>query len=162
MGPTLIFDKSAIHSFAEREAQWLSNLYSINRIPTLFMEILADLKKYSANHSLSRDELQKLANKFSLLSTYQNIHHSEIWHHSLLGKPVPMDGRVLIGGARQINSKNQQSSLLIEESPEDKAMRRWQRGQFNNFEEGLADKWRSAIKEIDLQSLRNIFRKKIK
>ncbi len=159
MGPTLLFDKSAIHSFAEREAYWLTNLYNINRIPTLFMEIMADLKKKQSDLQLSANQVQRLAKKFSLINTYQNIHHSEVWYHDLLGEHVPMDGRVMLGGGKQVTSGDGKKGMLFEESPEDKAMRRWTEGRFNEFEEGLADRWRESIKEIDLTKLNQAYRK---
>lgn len=159
MGPTLIFDKSAIHSFAEREAKWLTNLYNINRTPTLFMEIMADLKKKASDTRLSEDQVKRLAKKFSPINTYQNIHHSEIWYHNLLGEHVPMDGRVMLGGGKQVTSGDGTKGILIEESPEDKAMRRWQEGRFNDFEEGLADRWRESIKGIDLTKLNQTYSK---
>lgn len=159
MGPTLIFDKSAIHSFAKREAQWLTNIYNINRTPTLFMEIMADLKKKPSDLQLSADQVQRLAKKFNPISTYQNIHHSEIWYHNLLGEQVPMDGRVMLGGGKQVTSSEGKKGILFEESPEDKAMRRWQEGRFNDFEEGLADRWRDSIKGIDLTKLTQAYSK---
>jgi len=114
MGPTLIFDKSAIHSFAEREAQWLTNIYNINRTPTLFMEIMADLKKKPSDLQLSADQVQRLAKKFSPINTYQNIHHSEIWYHNLLGEQVSMDGRVMLGGGKQVTSSEGKKGILID------------------------------------------------
>ena len=65
MGPTLIYDKSAIHSFSEREAYWLTNLYAVNMTPVLFMEIMADLKKYPNDLPLSAHQVKVLAKKFS-------------------------------------------------------------------------------------------------
>ncbi|MCA3247363.1 MAG: hypothetical protein ING29_12900 [Azospirillum sp.] len=111
---------------------------------------MADLKKIPSDLQLSSEQVQRLARKFSPLSTYQNIHHAEIWRHNLLGEYVPMDGRVMLGGGKLITSAEGKRGLLFEESPEDKAIRRWQMGSFNDFEEGLAEMWRAAIKEIDL------------
>lgn len=159
MGPTLIFDKSAIHSFAERETTWLSNLYIINRTPTLFMEIMADLKKQPSDLQLSADQVQRLAKKFGPIDTYQNIHHSEIWYHDLLGEHVPMDGRTMLGGGKHVTADNGETGVFFDESPEDKAMRRWQEGRFNDFEEALADRWRDSIKEIDLTTLNQAYSK---
>tara|TARA_R110001606_G_C15325199_1_gene645002 strand:+ start:256 stop:1455 length:1200 start_codon:yes stop_codon:yes gene_type:complete len=159
MGPTLIFDKSAIHSFAEREATWLTNLYNINCTPTLFMEIMADLKKKPSDCELSAAHVQRLAKKFSPINTYQNIHHEESWYHNLLGEHVPMDGRVMLGGGKEVTSNDGEKGMLFEESPEDKAMRRWKEGRFNDFEEALADRWRAAIKEIDLTKLNQVYSK---
>jgi len=38
-------------------------------------------------------------------------------------------------------------------------MRRWKEGRFNDFEEALADRWRAAIKEIDLTKLNQVYSK---
>jgi hypothetical protein len=159
VGPTLIFDKSAIHSFSEREAYWITNLYNVNRTPTLFMEIMADLRKEPSDLQLSAEQVQRLAKKFGPMHHYQNIHHEEVWRHNLLGEYVPMDGRVMLGGAKSVTSSDGKKGLFFEEAPEDKALRRWQAGRFNDFENELADTWRRATKEIDLAKLTQAYAK---
>tara|TARA_E500000305_G_scaffold67207_2_gene53477 strand:+ start:2500 stop:3705 length:1206 start_codon:yes stop_codon:yes gene_type:complete len=150
MGPVLLLDKSAIHSLSERESYWLDNLYFINRVPPLFMEVMADLKKKPSNLQLSADQVQALANKFPIMGVYQNTHHEECWQGDLLGYPVPMDGRIPMPYGNEIIDSRGESGILFDRSPEDKAMDRWKRGEFNEFENELADRWRESLKGIDL------------
>ena len=72
MGPTLIYDKSAIHSFSEREAYRLTNLYAVNMTPVLFMEIMADLKKHPNDLPLSAHQV-KVLEKISRPSTLTRV-----------------------------------------------------------------------------------------
>ncbi|MFH1562234.1 MAG: hypothetical protein ABIF11_02270 [Nitrospirota bacterium] len=45
MGPSLIFDKSALQSLNPDEAMWLDNFYLANITPLFFVETLADIEK---------------------------------------------------------------------------------------------------------------------
>jgi len=45
MGPTLIFDKSALQGLSVDESMWLENFFITNITPLFFVETLADLEK---------------------------------------------------------------------------------------------------------------------
>ncbi|WP_341364914.1 hypothetical protein P8T57_06220 [Thalassospira sp. SN3W] len=159
MGPTLVFDKSVIECLSERESRWLTNLYALNRVPTLFMEILANLKKDWRDGRAPEGHVQGLANKIPQIDVWQNLHHREIWYHNLLGYEVPMDGHVLVPRGERIVDATGAEANFLGRSPEDKAMSRWVEGRFNEFEGVLAQRWRDAIKLIDLVELGKSYRK---
>jgi predicted lipoprotein len=159
MGPTLIYDKSAIHSFSEREAYWLTNLYNVNMTPVLFMEVMTDIKKYPNATSLSAQQVQALAKKFSTIDTYQSIHHREIWANNLIGHHVPMDGRTMVGGAVPLTAADGSRGMFIDESPEERALHRWQEGAFEEFERELAHRWRESTRTLNLQQFVQTCRK---
>ncbi len=159
MGPTLIYDKSAIHSFSEREAYWLTNLYAVNMTPVLFMEIMADLKKYPNDLPLSAHQVKVLAKKFSPIGTYQSVHHREMWANNLIGYPVPLEGKTMVAGAVPLTTSDGEKGVFIDEQPEEKALSRWREGDFKGFEHELAGRWRDSIKDVDLQKFVQTFRK---
>ncbi|NQV46210.1 MAG: hypothetical protein HQ504_00360 [Rhodospirillaceae bacterium] len=155
----MIYDKSAIHSFSEKEAHWLTNLYNVNMTPVLFMEIMADLNKYPNDLPLSVKQVRTLAKKFSPIDTHQNIHHREIWTHNLIGHHVPMDGRTMVGGGVELTASNGKKGIFIDEQPEEKALRRWKDGDFEEFEHELADRWRDSTRDVDLQQYVQTFKR---
>ncbi len=159
MGPTLIYDKSAIHSFSEREACWLTNLYNVNMTPVLFMEVMADLKKFPNDFPLSSRQVQTLVNNFSPIDTYQSVHHREMWVNNLIGYDVPMEGKTMMGGAVPLTASNGKKGLFIDEGPEEKALHRWWKGAFEEFEHELADQWRESTRNVDLQEFIQKFKK---
>ena len=64
MGPQLIIDKSTLQSLSYNEVSNFNIHYYAVYVPTLFIEILGDLKKFQ-NSEESKREVQKIAKKIS-------------------------------------------------------------------------------------------------
>ncbi len=62
-GPTLIYDKSTIQSLTSKEAYWLHHHFHVVLTPTLFIEVLGDLKKVSRRGKSPEEEVSILADK---------------------------------------------------------------------------------------------------
>jgi hypothetical protein len=160
MGPTLIFDKSAIHSFGIKESGWLNHLYTLNIVPVLYMEIMADLKKIPRDLELSMEQVRRLAAKFSPINQYHNMHHRELWEGELLyGGGVEMGGRAIISGGVQLEADNGRRGVFFDSRPEDEALLRWSEGQFQELEHLLALRWRESTRNVDLEAFVRSFRK---
>jgi len=123
------------------------------------MEIMADLKKVPSDLPLSESTVSSLARKFSPINTHQNVHQEELWIGSLHGKQVPMDGRTIMGGGVELPTSDGKKGVFFDETPEERALNRWREGRFKEFEHELAERWRSAIREVDLQGFASVFRK---
>jgi len=150
MGPILLFDKSTIQSLSASEALWLTHHYTSNITPVLFLEIMADLKVIPRDQRTPEQIVSGLADKFTPLNSYVNIHHFSLYLQELvLGHAVPMQRRVVIGGGRKFVDKTGKTHLFFDESPEDEAFRRWQDGDFDALERHVAAQWRASLTNID-------------
>lgn len=72
--------------------------------------------------------------------------------HNLMGKPVPMDGRVPRAGGRRVKVEGK-SGVIYEPSPEEEAFKRWQEGDFLQVERRFAKVWRAALNSTDLLAI---------
>lgn len=93
MGPTIILDKSALQSLSLHEIGALNRYYIHNIAPVLIVEILGDLKKKSSG-GFSQDKVAELAQKAFPSISNVNVHYRHLLQASLMGRAVPMDGRL--------------------------------------------------------------------
>lgn len=162
MGPILLFDKSTIQSLSGAEARWLTHHYTSNIVPVLFREIMADLKVMPKDRRTPEQIVSGLAQKFTPMNSYVNVHHFDLYLHELvLGYAVPMQCQVVVGGGREVVDKTGKTSLFFEERPEDVAFRRWQHGDFDEFERVVATRWRASIATVDYAALTDQWHKEI-
>ena len=129
MGPIVILDKSTLQSLSFDEIVILHRYYLLNIAPVLTIEILGDLKKPS-NNTLSENKVTELANKLLPYDTEVNVHYKDVIVDSLLGLDVKMDRRPVIGGGRPVLTKDGEKGIIFEETPEEKALLRWRKGEF--------------------------------
>ncbi|MEA3475608.1 MAG: hypothetical protein U9R23_04085 [Candidatus Cloacimonadota bacterium] len=156
MGPTILLDKSTLQSLSWKELSFLYRYYYLNIPPVLIIEILGDLKKFSDDKIRGESEVKKIANKLSSIGDKQiNAHYSKIAINSLLGYPIKMKG-IPISHKTPFISRN--GAMLLEESPEEKALKRWQIGEFIGTEQILAKRWRETTRGYDL----DLFKKNLK
>src|SRR6266851_2725479 len=162
MGPILLFDKSTIQSLSTAEARWLTHHYTSNIAPVLFLEIMADLKVTPKDRRTPEQIVSGLAKKFTPMNSYVNIHHFDLYLHELvLGNIVPMQRKVLVGGGREVIDKPGKTSLFFEERPEEAAFRRWQDGDFHDFERVVATQWRASLANVDYAAVTDQWHKEI-
>lgn len=152
MGPYIILDKSSLQSFSNSEIAILHKYYFINVTPVLIMEILADLKKENIREK-DFAAVQLLASKILNMDMTINAHCLHMLHNSLRGYEPVLDGRPNRPGGRQVVADDGRKGVVFKESEEEAALNRWKTGEFKTAEEMLAERWRLAIGDIDLESL---------
>lgn len=151
MGPTIMLDKSALQSLSSGEMDVLRRYYIINIPPVLLIEILADLKKEDTDDE-SITEVKRLASKIILLSTYTNVHYSQLLLNELLGASIIMDGRVILGAeTKEVRDESGNRGYVIDASKESRTISLWSSGKFTEAEELLASDWRRSTQELDLE-----------
>jgi hypothetical protein len=159
LAPTIIFDKSTIQSLSAAEAQWLTHMFYSNITPVLFLEIMADLKKTPKDKRTPEQFVSGLAKKFSPLNSVVNVHHVDIWLNDLIAGNTPeMCGKAIVGGGQVVTDESGKKGIFYDEPPEQEAFRRWQKGDFEEFERLLAERWRASIDDIDLDAFAKDFR----
>ena len=154
MGPTIILDKSSLQALSKKELIILNKLYFVNVPPILPIEILADLKKVKDPEALNEKTVIEISNKLIQSDNYFNIHYSFIMISALLGLDYLNERRTLVKAKSKVKDKDGEIGFLLEESDEQKAAREWQKGNFSESEKILAAQWRSYVKQIDLQVIR--------
>lgn len=132
--------------------------------PVLLVEILTDLKK-AKDITASRWEVQNLANKLVPASSAVNVGFRDLVAGEILGYKVTADGRPVLRGGKPVTSQGK-AGMIIEQSPEEEALLRWQVGSFSEAEELLAENWRRTSQAIDLEgmqrTLRNDYRRHVR
>lgn len=152
MGPILIMDKSAIQSLSFSELLILHETFLLNIVPVLMVEILGDIKK-PVEGSLSKEKVSELAGKVFPFNSAVNMHYHDLLRMSLLGGQVPLDRRPILTGGSQVETTEGEKGIIIEEPPEEKALRRWKDGDFTVAEEILGERWRQSTQDFDLEGL---------
>jgi hypothetical protein len=156
MGPILLCDKSAVQGLSAAELNMLRRNYSLMIPPVLLMEIPADLRK-ADNIEIGQAEVQRLANKLVPACSYVNVGFREIVIGELHGYKMSCDGRPVLRKGESVTSGGQ-TGMILEESPEDEALLRWQRGSFLDAEKLLATEWRRVSQAIDLEGAQRVLR----
>ena len=124
------------------------------------MEILADLKLKKTGKT-EYEKVKIIANKILNMDMVINAHYLHMLYNSVGGYEPVLDGRPNLPGGRAVVDKNGNKGVVFEPSEEEIALNRWRAGEFKEAEEVLAMRWRSAIENIDLESLVRI-RKEMK
>jgi len=158
MGPTTIFDKSALEALNPDEAVWFDNFYTTNIVPIFFAETLADLEKEVAAGRTQEEIVGSIAYRTPILHSSPNANHCEMCISNLLGQDVPMDGRPVRAGGRMVKVDGK-TGLVFGQAPEMEAMQRWQEGKFIEVERNFAKGWRDSLRTLDLDAEGRIFKK---
>lgn len=159
MGPSLIFDKSALESLSPDEAVWLDQFFLANITPLFFVETLADLQKTARFGDNAGDVVSSLAYKTPDLHSKANVHHRTMLEGELSGaEEVGMDGRPVIGGGRYVELGGQ-TGAVFEASPEEEAMQRWKERKFLELERFYAKQWRDALSSLDFEETYKYYQK---
>lgn len=158
MGPSLIFDKSALESFSPDEAMWLDNFFNTNITPLFFIETLADLEKEIRSGRTPEQVVGSIARKTPDMSSACNVHHTSLLAGELSGDNVVkmFDGRPIISGGHTVELGGK-TGVIFQQTPEEEAFQRWQRGEFLDLERMQAKKWRRGLSNINLELTYKIF-----
>ena len=147
----LLIDKSTLQSLSQDEVNIMATHYWVVYAPTLFVEILGDLKKISGDVEASKKEIRKTAPKISGFQSTFSANFRFLLYANLLGNTVESDYRPIMLGGETVVAKDGSKGIFFDEQPEYKALRRWTEGIFTEAEELLSDSWRKSTKAIDLE-----------
>jgi hypothetical protein len=157
-GPILIFDKSALQALSVDEANWLDNFYMTNITPLFFAETLADLEKEIRDGRTPEQVVGNLALKTPDMSATACAHHSKIMSGVLVGREMPMDGRIPRDFGQVVNLDGK-TGIFYARSQEEEALERWYRGEFLDVERQIAKQWRRGLSAVNYDELYSFFQK---
>src|SRR5262245_25408104 len=152
LGPTTIFDKSALQALSVEEAMWFDQFYHSNTTPLFYVETLADLEKHDDRRGRHPDQLVRELAKKTPLNGYPNVHHGSLCLGELLGHRFEMRGVPAIPAGRRVRTRSQ-TGLSFDQAPEVDAFQRWGRGEFHEIERLFVRKWRQALSAVDLKGV---------
>ncbi len=145
----ILFDKSAIEMLNSNEAAVFDCLFSSVLCPIYLIEVLSDLKKKKTSGRTPEKVVSDIALKTPQLRAYPNVLHTSLCLNELLGRPVTMDGRPNIEGARPIK-RGSKVGYVYDELSELEAFNRWQEGRFDSAEREFVSTWRKQLETADL------------
>src|SRR5260370_38117668 len=117
MGPSLLFDKSAIQSLGQQALHEVSRYFYTVVPPVLLMETLADLSLSSDDLDGARRKVAIIANKVLPIDSIANADYYSMCIHNLLGEHVPMDRRPAVMGAKTVTASDGTKGLIIDIQP---------------------------------------------
>ncbi len=158
MGPSLIFDKSTLQSLNLDEAMWFDNFFLCNITPLFYIETLADLEKEVRAGRTPEQVVGNLAIKTPDASSKCNVHHRQLLSGELFyGEEIEMaHGRPIISGGQAMELGGK-TGVIFQESPEEEAFHRWQRGEFLLLERMQAKLWRNALSNVNFEENYRLF-----
>lgn len=154
MGPSILFDKSAIQSLGQKALHEVSRYFYTVVPPVLLMETLADLSLSQDDVEGARKKVTQIANKVFPIDSIANAHFHPMCVHNLLGEQVPMDRVPAVGGARPVVAKDGSKGFFIDVQPENEAVLRWRSGQFSEEDLSFAIKWRESAHGTNLEAMK--------
>src|SRR4051812_32311037 len=147
MGPTLIFDKSALQALNPDEAVWLDKYMLSSVVPVFYVETLADLEKSTGNRS-PESVVAGLASK-TPDNAVPNVHHQHLVLGDLAGEKIEMTGRPVVHAADVREATDGSVGVHLGEFPENAALLRWQAFEFESVERDIARRWRAELAAHD-------------
>ena len=143
-GPITIFDKSMLQGLSLDEAVLFGQFYRCNLTPLFFVETLADLEKHVREGQTPEQVVGTIAAKTGNLTLDPSVHHVDMVIANLSGHPISMDGRVHVARGRFVRQR-EKAGIVYDQSPEAKALNRWQKREFLEIERETAREWREAL-----------------
>ena len=115
------------------------------------MEILGDLKKF--DRETSQREVRRLADKLVPVGSSFNVPFRGLIELELKGHKLSMDGRAVVAEGKHVISEGGEEGIIAEVSPTEKALLRWQVGDFEMPEQILAAAWRQTNVAVNLEEM---------
>lgn len=153
MGPSILFDKSAIQSLGRQTVDEVARYFYTVVPPVLLMEILADLSLEPDDLGGARAKVTELARKVLPTDSFSNLHYHHLCIANLLGHQISMDRRPVVAGKR-VAAKDGSKGIFIDVPPEEEAVLRWHAGQFNEDDLKFAIQWREKAKGANLEEMK--------
>lgn len=151
MGPILVIDKSVLESLSRKDSVLFYRHFIVNITPILVVEIMADLKGSRPKIEPER-RVKILADNAHMLHSFPNRHYHTLVEQDLLGNRVPMTGQVIPSqDGHIVDHPTRGKGVFYDESPEDKALRDWGRGDFEEGQKILATRWQEMKRKLNLK-----------
>lgn len=149
MGPTIIFDKSTLQSISIDESVFLQQFFLTNLTPLFYVETLGDLdlEKHKSGKPII-DVISELSAKVPSTGIFPNVHHARLLVGNLIGLPVEMDGRTIRDGGQEKIDPEGNIGIHYSESPEEIALRRWNKKEYSEIEQLFSGEWRRTLSNI--------------
>ena len=144
MGPSILFDKSAIQSLGQESLSEVSRYFCQLVPPVLLMETLADLSLKVDDIEVTKKKVRIIARKLWPIHSQANLHYHTLCVQNLLGEHIPMNRVPVVGGAKIVTAKDGTKGLFTNVQPENEAVLRWQSGQFSEDDLTFAAQWRGC------------------
>jgi hypothetical protein len=145
MGPIALFDKSFLQSITVDESVWFDHFFLPLICPVFYVETLGNLAKKATKVGSAEVMVRDIANKFPEWGGSPSAFHSDLIINDLLGQHIMLRPQVPRPGGRAVKS-----GTIFEQTPEEEAFHRWQKGEFREVERLAAVMWRKALGELDL------------
>jgi hypothetical protein len=152
MGPSVILDKSALEALNVDESVWLEAFLDALIVPVFYVEVLADLEKRGRQGQRPEAGVARLAEK-TPSNAYPNVHHRTMLLNELAGGSIAMTHRPVVSRGAVKRDRDGRIGLHVDEFPEQTALNRWQRHEFEAVERHAAKAWRAELAEQDLQAM---------
>lgn len=156
MGPTIVFDKSAIQSIGQKSLIEVGLHFFTVVPPVLLFETLADLSLNPNDLASSKKKVAEVANKVFPSSSIANEHYYTMCKHNLLGDCVPMERRPAITGSKHVVAADGSKGVVIDKQREYEAVSRWRNGMFSREDMAFATSWRQAATGANLEELKQL------
>jgi hypothetical protein len=154
MGPSILFDKSAIQSLGRPALLELSRYFYTVVPPVLLMETLADLSLKPDDLDGAKKRVAHIADKVFPINSIANTHCQTMCVHNLLGDVVPMTRVPAVVSGRPVTAKDVSKGIFIDIQPEKEAVMRWRNGHFNADDLKFAIEWRESAKGSNLDAMK--------
>lgn len=152
MGPSVILDKSALEALSVDESVWLEALLDVNVVPVFYVEVLADLEKEGRQGQAPEAVVARLAEK-TPSSAYPNVHHREMLLAEVAGRRIDMTRRPIVSGGDARRGADGKIGHHVGEFPEQTALWRWQRHDFDAVERLVGKEWRDELAMQNLDAM---------
>jgi hypothetical protein len=154
MGPSILFDKSAIQSLGQRALREASRYFYTVVPPVLLMETLADLSLQADDLAAAKKKVAEIARKVFPIHSIANAHYQPMCVHNLLGDPIPMNRIPAVAGGRPVTAGDGTRGWVIDLQPENEAVLRWRNGDFNQDDLTFAVDWRKSARNSNLEEMK--------
>ena len=154
MGPSILFDKSAIQSLGQGALHEVSRYFYTVVPPVLLMETLADLSLNPDDLEGAKTKVAEIADKVFPIDSIANAHFQTMCVHNLLGDDVPMRRVPAVAGARPVTAKDGSKGMFIDIQSENEAVMRWRSGRFSEEDLKFAVEWRESARGSNLEVMK--------
>ncbi len=159
MSLILTFDKSSLQRLSYDELIKLSTYYMVCIPQVLIFELLGDLSKDEASPEKSEKIVQSLSRNLRAVIPKICADSRALAVSNLLGKVIPMDGRIPMAGGVQYLDHEGKLAVAYDVPQEMEAMFRWHLGNFNSDERATSLHWRQSIKAFDVERYKKYLNK---
>ena len=141
-----------------RKSYWLHSLYNVVITSIFLIELMGNLEKQSKTGQPPEAAVANISKKIPSWGFTPSVPYREMIYNNLLGHEIEMDGRPILGGAREINLPDGRQGIWFDEAPEAEIIRRWQKQDFTGAERVIAAQWKRDLEALDLTPLRKDLR----